>query len=187
MELPNKKYKIIYADPAWSYDKKVGQGIADDQYKTMDLKDIKALPVKELADEDSTLFIWVTFPMLMEALEVVKAWGFQYKTCGFNWIKLNENGTPFFGIGHYTKSNSELCLLCVKDKKLPIKSNKISQIVMTKKDKHSKKPYLIYTKIEELYGNVPRIELFARHKREGWDTWGNQVPIEQQKILRTQK
>jgi site-specific DNA-methyltransferase (adenine-specific) len=176
------KYKVIYADPPWSYDLKVGQGIADDEYKTMPLEEIKALPIRDMADENAVLFLWVTFPMLQEGLEVIKAWGFQYKTCAFNWIKLNSDGTPFFGIGHYTKSNSELCLLAVKGK-VEIKSNKVSQVIMSQKDKHSKKPYEAYSKIELMYGDIPRIELFARHKRQGWEAWGNQVPKEEQRLI----
>lgn len=177
------KYDLIYADPAWSYDRKVGQGIADEQYNTMSLEEIKKLPIKDLSKDKAVLFLWVTFPMLKEGLEVIEAWGFEYKTLGFNWIKLNNNGSVFFGIGHYTKSNSELCLIATKGGGLPIKDNTISQIVMSKRQEHSKKPHEIYKKIELLYGEVSRIELFARHKRQGWDTWGNQVPKETQNIL----
>lgn len=180
----DKKYKIIYADPPWSYDKKIGQGIADDQYLTMPLEDIKKLPINLLSESDSILFIWVTFPMLKEGIEVLESWGFKYITCAFNWIKLNDNGKPFFGIGHYTKSNSELCLLAKKGKGLIVKDNTISQIVMTKKSKHSQKPHEIYSKIEKLYGLTTKIELFARHKREGWDCWGNQVPKLEQRLLK---
>jgi len=181
--MEQKKYKIIYADPAWSYNKKVGQGIADDIYQTMELEDIKRLPIKSLSEEDSVLFIWGTFPMLKECLEVIEAWGFTYKTCAFNWIKLNKNGTPFFGIGRYTKSNSEVCFLAIKGKGLDVKSNYISQVVMTTKDKHSKKPNRIYSLIEELYGDVERIELFARERRQGWDVWGNEAPNHTQALL----
>lgn len=176
------KYNIIYADPPWSYDLKVGQGIADEEYETMPIEEIKALPVADMADENAVLFLWVTFPMLKEGLEVIKAWGFEYKTCAFNWIKLNKDGSPFFGIGHYTKSNSELCLLAVKGK-LPVKSNKISQVLFGRKDKHSKKPYGAYSRIEALYGDLPRIELFARHKRQGWHVWGKEAPKEEQEVL----
>jgi len=183
MELPKKRYKIIYADPPWDYDRKVGQGVANEQYNTMKMEDIKKLPIKELADKDCALFMWATFPKLNEALEVIKSWGFTLKTVGFNWIKLNDNGTPFFGIGFYTKSNGEICLLATKGKTLKVLDNTISQIVMTKKSKHSSKPHIVYGLIERLFGDLTRIELFARHKREGWDTWGNEVPKETQNLL----
>lgn len=148
----------------------------------MPLEDIKKLPIIDLAEDNCILFIWVTFPMLQEGLEVIKAWGFKYKTCAFNWIKTNDDGTPFFGIGHYTKSNSELCLLAVKGR-LEVKSNKVSQIILSKKSKHSRKPHIVYSKIEEILPYNSRIELFARNKRQGWDAWGNQVPKEEQKLI----
>lgn len=178
-----KKYDLIYTDPAWSYNKKVGQGIADDIYNTMDLEDIKKLPVFEMLKDNAVVYMWATFPMLKEAFEVIKAWGLEYVTVGFNWIKLNDNGTPFFGIGHHTKSNGEICLLLRKGNGLKVRDNTISQVIMTKKDKHSKKPSVCYTYLERLYGDISRIEMFARHKRQGWDTWGNQVPKETQVIL----
>jgi len=182
ISFPRKKYQIIYADPPWSYNKKIGQGIADDQYPTMALKDIKELPISNLAGNNCVLFLWATFPMLKEALEVIESWGFEYKTVAFNWVKLNPNGTPFFGIGHYTKSNAEICLLATRGK-LSVVSNKISQIVMSVNSKHSSKPLQIYSKIEKLYGLLDRIELFARVKHQGWDTWGNHNISEIQNTL----
>lgn len=186
MELPNKKYDLILADPPWKYDREVGQGVACDQYKTMNLEDIKKLPIQELSNDDCVLLLWVTFPKLDEGLELIKEWGFRLKTVAFNWIKLNDDGSPFFGIGYYTKSNGEICLLASKGKTIQVQDNTISQIIMTKKDKHSKKPYDVYSKIERLFGNISRIELFARHRREGWDVWGNQVPKDTQKLLHSQ-
>ena len=150
----------------------------------MDIEDIKDLPIQNIADEDSVLFIWATFPKLDEALAVMKSWGFVLKTVAFNWIKLNDNGTPFFGIGFYTKSNGEICILATKGKTLKVLDNTISQVIMTKKSKHSSKPHIVYGLIEKLFGDLPRIELFARHKREGWDVWGNEAPNETQKLLR---
>ena len=130
---------------------------------------------KIITEDNSLLFLWITFPLLKEGLEVLEAWGFEYKTCGFNWIKLNKNGKPFFGIGHYTKSNSELCLIGIKGKGLTILDDTISQIVMTEKDKHSKKPDCIPDLIVRLVGDRKRAELFARKKREGWDVYGDEV------------
>lgn len=176
IELPKGKYRIIYADPPWEYHKTIGEGVAKEQYPTMKLEDIKEMGIGDIAAEDSILFLWVTFPCLKEGLEVMDAWGFEYKTCAFNWIKLNKNnGKPFFGIGHYTKSNSELCLIGIKGKGLPIIDNTISQIIMTEKGKHSKKPSIIKEKIVQLVGKKKRIELFARQETKGWDSWGNEV------------
>lgn len=114
----NKKYNVIYADPPWSYqqwcDKK--QGAAKAHYETMKQKDIEELPVERIADKNCILFMWATFPKLQEALATIKAWGFEYKTIGFCWVKRNKNGSWFKGIGFYTKSNSEVCLIATKGK-----------------------------------------------------------------------
>ena len=163
------------------------QGAADAQYPCMDYRDIGKLPVKELADEKCILFIWVTFPMLAEGLEVIKAWGFEYKTIAFSWVKINPvNKQPLFGIGYYTKSNVEVCLLATKGEahKL-VKNNSISQVIVAPRTKHSKKPDEIREKIVQLVGDVPRIELFARdngsrnlfnkNPLDGWSAWGNEV------------
>jgi len=170
--------EIIYADPPWRYNRNVGEGIASEEYKTMDLSDIKNyLEIKKIIPKkNSILFLWVTFPLLKEGLEVMENWGFEYKTCAFNWIKLNKNGKPFFGIGHYTKSNSELCLLGTRGNGLRILDNTISQIVMSEKENHSKKPDVIPKLIIRLVGDRKRkVELFARQKRKGWHVYGNEI------------
>jgi N6-adenosine-specific RNA methylase IME4 len=121
------------------------------------------------------LFLWATFPKLQEALDVIKAWGFKYKTLGFSWIKTNpKSGTPFFGIGYYTKSNCEVCLIAVKGKPLRV-SNSVSSVLIEPRGRHSKKPDITRDKIIQLCGDVPRIELFARDTHDGWDCWGNEV------------
>ncbi len=170
-----KKYQIIYADPPWAY-RNMGniQATANAQYPTMSNKDICALPVGGVSDDNSILFLWATFPKIQEALDVMKAWGFEYKTVGFTWIKKNKNGGNFFGVGWYTKSNAEVCLIGTKGK-APKVSNKISSIVETIRERHSKKPQIIREKIVEFCGDVSRIELFAREKTKGWDVWGNEV------------
>ena len=175
-----KKYNIIYADPPWSYKDKRDKhprmcGGAISHYNTMSIEQIKSLPIKELAADNCMLFLWVTFPNLQEGLDVIKAWGFKYKTLGFSWIKTNKNnGKPFFGIGYYTKSNCEVCLIGVKGKPIKV-SNSVSSVIISPRQEHSKKPDQIRDKIVELCGDVPRIELFARQKTEGWDAWGNEV------------
>ena len=177
----DKKYKIIYADPPWSYRDKRDKhprlcGGASAHYPTMDLSDIKNLPVNNIADDNCLLFLWATFPNLKEALDVIEAWGFTYKTLGFSWIKTNKNnGKPFFGIGWYTKSNCEVCLIGVKGK--PFKaSNSVSSVIISPIEEHSKKPDEVREKIVEFAGDVPRIELFARQSADGWDCFGNEAP-----------
>ena len=171
-----KKYQIIYADPPWAY-RNMGsiQATANEHYPTMTNKDICNLPVGRLAEDNSILFLWATFPKIQEALDVITAWEFEYKTIGFNWVKTNsKSGTPFFGVGWYTKSNSEVCLIGVKGK-APKKSNSVSSIIISPRGKHSEKPKEVRDKIVEFCGDVPRIELFAREKTKGWDVWGNEV------------
>lgn len=172
----NKKYDIIYADPPWQY-RNMGniQATANSHYNTMSQEEINNLPVDKLSKDNSILFLWATFPKIQEALDTIKAWGFEYKTVGFVWIKKNKNGGNFFGVGWYTKSNAEICLIATKGKP-PKQSNKVSQIIETIREEHSKKPQQARDKIIEFCGDLPRIELFARQAVEGWDCWGNEAP-----------
>ena len=179
----NKKYNIIYADPPWNYkdkrtDKRISGG-AEKHYKTMKIQDIEQMgeTIKNISADDCILFMWATFPNLVEALKTIKAWGFTYKTLGFSWIKTNKNnGKPFFGIGFYTKSNCEVCLLGIKGKPSNLKiSNSVSSCIISERREHSRKPNETRERIEKLVGQVPKIELFARQEVEGWDCWGNEV------------
>lgn len=184
----NKRYQVIYADPPWKYhDGGLNRGGALRHYQTMKVEDIKALPISSLADENCALFMWATFPNLSESLEVIKAWGFRYSTCAFVWIKTNKRTNPeqasffpvdsfdsFWGMGNWTRANAEICLLGLKGKPKR-QSAAIHQVIYAPIDAHSKKPNETREKILQLCGDVPRIELFARHKSEGWDVWGNEV------------
>lgn len=173
--MEEKKYKVIYADPPWKYQQKNLQGTAEKHYPTMSQEELCALPVEQLADKDCVLFMWATFPMLQEALQLIKAWGFQYKTVAFVWIKQNKKSpTWFYGMGFWTRSNTEICLLAKRGK--PKRNSAgVHQLIISPIERHSKKPDEARTKIELLMGDVPRIELFARQKSEGWDVWGNEV------------
>ena len=114
IELPNKKYNIIYADPAWTFTfwSNKAQRKVSDHYDLMSIEDIYNMPVNKIADDNCILFIWVTYPNLLEGLETIKRWGFTYKTCGFSWIKKNKKADSlFWGMGYYTRSNNEICLL----------------------------------------------------------------------------
>jgi len=190
MKLPNKKYKIIYADPPWKYDDNLGNNSAkmggyNKYYKGMELKEICDLKVNELSDKDCILFLWATMPKLREAFKVIESWGFEYKTCAFTWIKLNPKSNSIFkGVGRWVQGNAELVLLATKGKPHRITKN-VSQIIMAKRREHSRKPDEIRNNIIKLMGNLPRIELFARQKFEGWDVWGNEVPNEEQKELKS--
>lgn len=173
-----KKYKIIYADPPWQYRvySKKGQGrSAENHYHTMNIKDIMALPVDKIADKDCILFLWITFPCLKEGIEVMERWGFKYKTCGFNWVKRNKKkNTYFIGLGFWTRSNSEVCLIGTKGQPKRV-SKSVSQICDARIMEHSKKPAEIRERIVELCGELPRVELFARDKVKGWDSLGDEI------------
>ena len=175
-----KKYQIIYADPPWQYKvwSKKGNGrSAESHYKTMNIEDIINLKyfINAISDENCILFIWVTYPCLREGLKVIEAWGFKYKTCGFTWVKRNKKANSWFwGMGYWTRANSELCLIATKGKIKRI-SRKVHQIIDTPIEEHSRKPVIVRDKIVELVGDLPRIELFAREKVTGWDSWGNEI------------
>ena len=169
------KYSVIYADPPWRYRAKNVQGAAENHYPTMDIDDICALPVTNFAAPDSVLFLWATFPMLPEALRVIDAWGFRFKTVAFVWLKQNRKAkTWFYGMGFWTRSNAEICLLATKGH--PKRKDKaVHQFIISPLEAHSKKPDEARSKIEQLMGDIPRVELFARQQSDGWDVWGNEV------------
>lgn len=169
------KYKIIYCDPPWSYQDKNCHGAVGNHYNTMSLQDIKLMKVNEIMDKDSILFLWIPYPLLNEGLEVIKAWGLKYKSIGFQWIKLNKkNKKPFFGLGRWTRGNTEPCFIAVKGKPKRV-SNSVFQLIQEPIQGHSKKPDCVRDKIVELCGNVSRIELFARQRVEGWDAIGYDI------------
>jgi site-specific DNA-methyltransferase (adenine-specific) len=131
------------------------------------------LPVNQLAADNSILFLWSTFPKIQEALNTINAWGFNYKTIAFCWIKRNKNGTWFKGIGFYSKSNCEVCLIGTKGKAPKVSvHHSISQIIETVRECHSKKPDIVRDKIVEFSGDIPRIELFARQETNGQSVGG---------------
>ena len=184
MELPNKKYNVIYADPPWHYGSKSavnntkGNEIKplSNHYNTMRLEELKALPINNLTKEDSVCFMWVTDSHIDEALKIFKSWGFEYKTIAFNWVKTTSNGNYCKNVAPWTMKSSEICLLGTKGKMTKYKqANNIESLVIAERTKHSKKPEEVRKRIELLFGDLPKIELFARQKTEGWDVWGNEV------------
>ena len=182
---PEKKYKIIYADPPWSYKDKAlsGNRGACCKYDVMDTTDISKLPIQSIADNDCVLFMWVTMPKLNECFELIKAWGFEYKTCAFTWAKRNKVAdTWFMGMGRWTRANAEICLLATKGKPKRLNAG-VNSIIDTHIEGHSKKPAIVREKIVELMGDIPRIELFARQEVKGWDCWGNEVNVEDNKEI----
>ena len=187
-------YSIVYADPPWSYkvwseDKKQAQGCAKRYYQTMSVTDICNIPVADLCNKDTKLFMWATMPCLPEAIKVIEAWGFEFKTAAFVWVKTNKRQVHeqpsffpidsidrFYGIGHWTASNVELCLGALRPGgNLNRQDKSISQVVLAPITRHSEKPAEVREKIVRLCGDLPRIELFARKPTDGWTVWGNEV------------
>ena len=174
---PNKKFKIIYADPPWEYKDKSKShgGGAESHYSCMSVEEICELPICQIADNDSVLLLWTTFPQLEEALRVIKAWGFTYKTCAFTWVKTNNDGGLYMGMGRYTRANAEVCLLGKKGKGVTRQSASVRNTHLLKRLRHSEKPKIFREYINQLFGSVPKIELFARQSADGWEVWGDEV------------
>ena len=173
-----EKFAIVYAYPAWSYrvwSRKDMVRSVENHYPTMDIKEICALPVANIAAKDSALFLWATFPNLPEAFEVIKAWGFTYKTVAFTWVKTCRKSPGYFvSLGHWTRANAEVCLLATKGQPRRI-SKSVRQLIVSPVRQHSQKPDEARERIIELMGDLPRVELFAREKVAGWAAWGNEV------------
>jgi site-specific DNA-methyltransferase (adenine-specific) len=177
------KYKIIYADPPWTYQGNMMNSSVTDHYNVMTINQLKEIPVRTLADNDCVLFLWVTMPKLNEVFDVIKSWGFEYKTVAFTWVKENKRDCSYFvGLGRWTRANVELCLLATKGKPKRIDKG-VRQLVVSKIREHSRKPDEVRNRIIRLLGDLPRIELFARNRVDGWDCYGNQLSKTIQKLL----
>lgn len=176
------KYGAILVDPPWhfkAWSAKGNERSADQHYATMSLRQIARLPVEELAAADCALFMWVTWPQLKSALWLIGAWGFTYKTCAFDWMKADpyrlfaDDATPEMGMGYWTRSNTEPCLLATIGKPKRLKAD-VRQGIISPRREHSRKPDGVHDRIERLVGG-PYVELFARQRRLGWDCWGNET------------
>jgi N6-adenosine-specific RNA methylase IME4 len=184
-DIPRNAFNVIYADPPWSFNSfsKKGEGRAPVRhYQTMKLPEIKALPVGDLAAKDCHLFMWTTGPNLEQAFEVMKAWGFQYSSVAFTWVKLwNSRADTLFmtdndfviGLGHTTRKNTEYCLLGRKGSPKR-RSKSVRELLIAARREHSRKPDEAVRRIEE-YADGPYLELFARTSRPNWTAWGNQT------------
>lgn len=172
------QYDVILADPPWNFDtwgKKDNARTPSAHYDTMNLEDICSLPIRDLAAENCALFMWSVWPRIFDAQAVFEAWGFRYRTLGFEWVKMNPSGLGFhIGLGYYTRANSEPCLLAVKGS-MKVSTRSERNLLMTPIREHSQKPDEQYGKIERLYPNMRYLELFARRRRKGWDAFGNEV------------
>ena len=196
----SRKYSLIYADPPWAYGNTISNGAAVDHYSTMRLIDLKRLPVWEVAAENAVLAMWYTGTHNPEAIALAEAWGFTVRTMkGFTWVKLNQlaelrinkalaegdvadfydfltllNAETRMNGGNHTRANTEDVLIATRGAGLERKHAGVKQVVYSPLGAHSEKPWEVRHRLELLYGDVPRIELFSRSAAPGWSHWGNQ-------------
>lgn len=190
------KYGAIYADPPWYFKNFSARGEGRNavaHYDCMTIDQICAMPVADLAAKDCALFLWAVDPMLHEALKVIDAWGFKYKTVAFYWAKLNKNADPncmsdtdfFTGLGYWTRANAEQCLLATRGAPKRLAKN-VRRLIIEKRREHSRKPDASYDRIKNLVGG-PYLELFARETHPGWDTIGDEVGLFDQGSIETRR
>ena len=167
---PTDKYRVIYADPPWEYGNNMPHTGTEprDYYPTMPLKELCEIPVIDWCEQNAVLFLWVTSPMLQESFRLINAWGFEYKT-SFVWDKVKHN------VGHYNSVRHEFLLVCTRGACLPDIPRLFDSVITEERREHSRKPDVVYEIIETLYPHGKRIELFARGKREGWESYGFEV------------
>jgi N6-adenosine-specific RNA methylase IME4 len=177
-----RKYGVIYADPPWSFRNWSAKGTgrnAVSHYDCFDADKLAALPIADLAASDCALFLWAVDPLLHRALDLIRAWGFEYKTVGFTWVKLNakpKHGADFFtGLGYWTRANPEQCLIATRGKPARLAKD-VRRLVVESRREHSRKPDCVRDRIERLVAG-PYLELFARETKTGWDCWGDQVGL----------
>lgn len=184
-DLQRGHYGAILADPPWGFqcwdgkDKKVASRGSVTPYETQSMEWIGSLPVANVAAEDCALFMWVVWPTLPEALRIIEAWGFTYKTCAFAWMKADPyrlfalQEDVYMGLGYWTRANSEVCLLATRGKPKRLNAD-VRQGIIAPRREHSRKPDGVHDRIERLVAG-PYLELFARQTRPGWDAWGNET------------
>ncbi|MGL6365353.1 MT-A70 family methyltransferase [Aeromonas veronii] len=178
----DRKYRVIYADPAWQFNNKNTGGSmtssAEAQYTVTSLADMAALPVSKLADDHCLLVMWWVGSMPQEAIDLCKAWGFRLVNMnGFVWRKMTKRWLSHFGMGFTTRAGSESALIGVRGKLSElIKDRAVRAVIEAEVGKHSQKPNEFRVAIQKMCGDVPRIELFARESAAGWDCWGNEAP-----------
>ena len=174
-------YSVILADPPWYYKNVATRASADKHYPTMKMEEIKALQARDLAAMPCALFLWATWPNMREAFALLDAWHFEYKTLAWIWLKTDMAGEKYrFGLGNYTRLNSEPCLLAFKKKisrgfRMKVVDMSVPSWIISPRRAHSQKPDEQYDMIERLYPDITKIELFATQRWPGWDCWGNGV------------
>lgn len=188
--LPPRRYEVIYADPPWDYKGQLqhaGPGSGDSggaarHFSTVTTRELACLPVEAIAADDSLLFLWATSPHLDQAIELGKAWGFAWATVAFVWDKQRVNP------GHYTLSQCELCLVFKRGRiPTPRGARNVRQLVSAPRGRHSEKPAEVRARIEAMFPQQSKIELFARSRAPGWESWGEEVPHQESRSFWSRK
>lgn len=174
--LPRQHFAVIMADPPWTFATRSAKGKGrspERHYDCMSLDDIAGLPVASLAAPDCALLLWITDPLLPAGLDIIRSWGFAYKTVGFYWTKRTITGKPAIGTGYYTRANPEQCLLATRGAPKRL-SKGVRKWIDAPRREHSRKPDEAYERAQQLFAG-PHLELFGRESRPGWTTWGNEA------------
>lgn len=177
----SRHYGTIAADPPWKFKAGRSDRSTENHYPTMPLADIKVLPVADLAAKDCALFLWTTPPLLKQSLEVMEAWRFRFVSIAFTWVKLKKSQADtlfidndiFISLGHTTRKSTEVCLLGKRGRPARLNMN-VPEVILARRREHSRKPDQFYKRCEDLYPG-PRLELFSRMDRDGWDSYGNET------------
>lgn len=167
---------LVSMDLPWHYRDRgnAGKRGVSHKYKTMTIKQMMKIPIDQMTRKNSVLEMWVTWPLLQEALMLMKHYGFKYKTAEFVWNKVYRNGDQFMGLGHGSRSNTEFMIRGIKGKGLKVKNHSIRQVIISTidRDNFSRKPEEVYKRLDKLYGKTSKVELFATKRRRGWITLG---------------
>jgi len=177
--LPAGPFDLILCDPPLYFDtwSSKGEGRSPQRkYRCMALPDLLAMPVAEIAAPDAILAIWAYGPRLPDTLALIAGWGFSYVAIGFTWVKLDSYGKPHFGTGYYTRKGAEQLLLAKRGNGLKRHDRGVSEVILAARREHSRKPDEVAGGLERLFGDVRRLELFARTRRHGWTSYGDQLP-----------
>jgi len=187
--LKRHHYKAMLVDPPWAFRTWSAKGTgrsAISHYDTMSVDELAVLPVAELAASDCALFLWAYAPLLDRAFDLMAAWGFTFKTRVFSWVKTTKSGQGFpFGLGYYTRPNSEIVLLGTRSKP-KVLSHSVPELIIAPRREHSRKPDETRERIEQLVAG-PYLELFARDSRPGWDAWGIETGLFDNGPVRTRR
>lgn len=170
-------YQLAVIDPPWKWEhwSKVDTGARLAPYSTLTTNDIAALPIKKILAPDAVVILWVIDSMLPQALRCIESWGLEFKTVGFYWTKVRPSGKEHMGLGYYTRANPEQAWIATRGNGLKRQSMSVRRWLHAPSGAHSEKPEEFYNRVDQLFGDVPRVDIFARKPRPGWAVIGNEI------------